>query len=83
MELPLLYNETTVAERQIKISREKLEGVNHELDNFESEAKFRVRKMEQMGLLEYTPTGESPAIEAKEIASIAYLKDFISGSNTL
>jgi len=83
MELPLLYNETTVAERQIKISREKLEGVNHELDNFESEAKFRVIKMEQMGLLEYTPTGESPAIEAKEIASIAYLKDFISGSNTL
>jgi uncharacterized membrane protein len=78
MEVPLLYNEATVAERNIKINREKLEGVVHELETFEREAKLKIRKMEQEGLLHYAPAENTPAIEEKESRAIAYLVNFIS-----
>ncbi|KOS08105.1 hypothetical protein AM493_20175 [Flavobacterium akiainvivens] len=79
MEVPLLYNDATIAERHIKINREKLEGVRRELETFEHQAKLKVRKMEQAGLLHYAPAGEAPAIEKKEAKAIGYLVDFISG----
>lgn len=79
MEVPQLYNQATVAERHIKINHEKLEGVNRELASFDHEARLKVRRMEQAGLLNYTPKGRYPAIEKKEAAAIAYLINFISG----
>jgi uncharacterized membrane protein len=79
MEVPLLYNDATLAERHIKINREKLEGVRRELSTFEHEAKLKVRKMEQAGLLHYTPAGKAPAIEKKEAGAMTRLLDFISG----
>ncbi|MFP9118611.1 DUF2254 family protein [Flavobacterium sp. RNTU_13] len=77
MELPELYSDTSVKERNIKISKEKIEGIHTSLRHFEQAAKQRIDYLKSMERLQYKAKGLHCEIESAEEKAIAYLIKYI------
>lgn len=77
MELHELYSSENIRERNIKISKEKIEGIRTSLRHFEKAAKQRIISLKNQGRLHYKAKGLHCEIESAEEKAIAYLTEYI------
>ena len=76
MELQTIYNTSNVAERGIRISAEKLEGVLNEIKDFNAIARKRISFLKANGLIDPKTADDLDPIQLREKYAVEYLQKF-------